>query len=84
MAQNDPDRASNGFTTSVKPLGNGKWGARVYNKNGKVIQEDNKSTTKQEAAKALKELLRWVDKLGYDCPMADASRDRTYCKPKEK
>ena len=66
---------SNGFTTSIRPLGNGKFGARVY-RNGVVFSQDNKSKTKQEAGKALKELLRWVDKLGFDCPMASASRDR--------
>ncbi len=66
---------SNGFTTSVKPLGNGRFGARVY-RNGKVHSENNKSKTKIEAGKALKDLLRWVDKMGFDCPMASASRDR--------
>lgn len=66
---------SNGFSTSIRPLGNGKYGARVY-RNGVVFSQDNKSKTKAEARKALKELLRWVDKMGYDCPMADASRMR--------
>lgn len=70
---------SNGFTTSIKPLGNGKYGARVY-RNGKMHSQNNKATSKAEAARNLKELLRWVDKLGFDCPMASASRDRAYCR----
>lgn len=69
MSQQD----SNGFTTSIKPLGNGRFGARVY-RNGVVHSENNKSRSKLEAGKALKELLRWVDKMGFDCPMASASR----------
>ena len=65
----------NQWSTTIKPLGNGRYGARVL-LNGNVLMEDNRAKTRQEAAVNLKDLLRWVDKLGYDCPMASASRDR--------
>lgn len=42
------------------------------------MQEDNDSKSRQEAAKTLKMLLRWVDKL-YDSSIASASRDRFFC-----
>lgn len=75
MSQKERTPDATGITTSIKPLGNGKWGARVY-KNGKVVEEHNTSTSRAEAAAALKELLRWVDKTGHRSPMASASRDR--------
>lgn len=64
-----------GWTTSITPLGNGKFGARVF-RHGNLHSEDNSAETKVEAAKNLKDLLRWVDKMGFDSPMADASRHR--------
>ncbi len=75
MGQKNRKADAVGITTSVTPLGNGRWGARVF-KNGKLIEEDNTSTSRAQAAKALKELLRWVDKMGHGSPMASASRDR--------
>jgi hypothetical protein len=66
---------SNQWGTSITPLGNGKYGARVFHK-GKLHSQDNNGNSKKDAAKNLKELLRWVDKLGYDSPMADKSRSR--------
>ncbi len=77
MSQDRPPDPE-GFTTSIRPLGNGKWGCRVYH-NGIIVQEDNDSKSRQEAAKTLKMLLRWVDKLGYDSSIASASRDRFFC-----
>lgn len=68
-------RADAGFTTSIKPLGNGRFGVRTLH-NGVILFQDNKSRTKAEAAKALKAQLRMVDKCGWDSPMADASRHR--------
>jgi len=68
----EPDRC----TTSVKPLGRGRYGARVFY-DGRVIMQDNSARSRAEAAKNLKELLRMTDKMGYyDCPMAAASRFR--------
>ena len=64
-----------GFSTSVTPLGNGRYGVRVL-LHGVVIREDNKSRSRQEAASTIKESLRWVDKLGWTSSMAWASRDR--------
>jgi len=78
MSQSSNNRADNKYTTSIKPLGNNKYGARVY-KDGTVIMEDNSATNKKDAARALKECLRMVDKCGYDCPMASKSRNRFAC-----
>ena len=68
-------RSDNGFTTTIKPLGNGRFGVRTLH-NGKVIFQDNTPRTKAAAAKSLKEQLRMIDKCGWDSPMAYASRHR--------
>jgi len=73
MAIREPDEGR--FSTSLTPLGNGTYGVRVY-RNGQVLMEKNGLESKEAAAKELKDLLRWVDKMGYDSPMASASRDR--------
>ncbi len=78
MSQSSNNRSDNEYTTSIKPLGNNKYGARVY-KDGKVIMEDNSATNKKEAARNLKECLRMVNKCGYDSRMASKSRDRFAC-----
>lgn len=66
---------NNGWSTSITPLGNGRYGARVFH-NGRLHSENNSGKSKLEAANNLRDLLRWVDKSGYDSPMASASRDR--------
>lgn len=68
-------RTTNVWTTSVVPLGNGKYGARVL-RDGKLVAEDNSGTSRANAAANLRELLRWVAKRGYECSMASASRAR--------
>jgi hypothetical protein len=73
MTTREPDE--NGFSTSLTPLGDGTYGVRVY-RNGQVLMEKNGLPTKEAAAAELKDLLRWVDKMGWDSPMASASRDR--------
>ena len=67
-------RKDDGYETSMTSLGENLWGVRVLY-NGKVIQEDTASSRK-EARDKLKELLRWVDKLGGRSQMASASRVR--------
>lgn len=62
-----------GWSTKITRLGDG-YGCRVF-KNGKVHSE-GKAKTRMEASKVLRDLLRWVDKLGFDSDMASASRDR--------
>jgi hypothetical protein len=63
------------WSTSIKPLGKGKYGARVY-RNGKLHDQDNTAKSRAEARKNLKDLLRFVDKMGHDCDMADKARLR--------
>ena len=64
-----------GCGTSMSPLGRGRWGARVTF-NEKIIMQDNTGRSRADAARNLKALLRMVDKMGYDCEMASASRMR--------
>jgi hypothetical protein len=66
-----------GWSTKVTPLGNGKWGARVFYK-GVVFSQDNSGESRTEAGFNLKHLLRWVNKTGCDSSMADKSRDRFF------
>lgn len=73
--------ADNGFSTKVTYLGNSKWGCRILH-NGEVFDQkvvDSKSMI----SKTIAEMLRWIDKLGYYCPMADASRTRNSCPNKK-
>ena len=70
-----------GYHTTITPLGNGRYGVRVLCR-GKVVRENNSARSRQEAAEILKAELRWLDKYGYDSPMASASRDRFYCRQK--
>jgi len=63
------------YTTSVTYLGNGLFGVRVL-RDSKVIMQNNKATSRKEAAVNLKECLRQVSKQGYNCKMAHASRAR--------
>jgi len=76
--KNKSDRADGKFTTSIRPLGNGHYGVRVL-RDGEVVMQDNSATTREEAAKALKECLRMLDKCCNPSPMAGASRDRFFC-----
>ena len=72
------NRADNeGWSTKVTPLGNGKWGARVFYK-GVVYSQDNEAESRSKAAFNLKHLLRWVNKMGCNSSMADKSRDRFF------
>jgi hypothetical protein len=78
MSMADDERAdAQGFSTKVTALGDGSYGCRVLHE-GKVIQE-GRAESKAAVGPVLKDLLRWVDKLGYDSDMAAASRDRNYC-----
>jgi hypothetical protein len=63
-----------GWSTKVTKLGDGTYGCRVL-RNGKIHSE-GKAKTRREVPGVLRELLRWVDKLGFDSEMADASRSR--------
>lgn len=60
--------------SKVTFLGKG-WGVRLLNLDGTVHSQDF-VTEKNLIAPALKELLRWANKLGSPSPMAEASRNR--------
>ena len=63
-----------GWDTKVTYLGRGKYGCRVL-REGKMHTEVVVEGRRGIRA-ALRGLLRWVDKMGYDSTMADASRHR--------
>jgi len=81
MSQDQKARADSRFTTSIRPLGNGHYGVRVL-RDGEVVMQDNSAPTREEAAKALKECLRMLDKCCNPSPMASASRSRFFCEGK--
>lgn len=60
--------------TKVTFLGKG-WGIRLLTLAGKIHSQDF-VTEKGKIGPAVKELLRWADKMGFPSPMASASRDR--------
>ena len=68
----DPDPG--GWTTRVAHIGRGRYGVQVL-RDGRVHAQ-TVARTKADVGGMLKDLLRWVDKLGYDSPMAAASRVR--------
>jgi hypothetical protein len=63
------------LTTKVTLLGNGLYGCRVINKvtNAPIVEL---RVPKSEIRNAMFDMLRTLDKLGYDSPMAYASRHR--------
>jgi len=66
----------NGFVVKVTALGKNKgvFGVRVL-RDGNVVAQ-GRAASKVEVRIVVKALLRWVDKAGFDSPMASASRDR--------
>lgn len=84
------DKCSNGLTwfVNVRP-DKVKGGWNVYiryrgetSTEPKTFHQPIHVNDRAEIRGAVAELLRWVDKLGFDSPMAEASRDRNYCKDK--
>ncbi len=66
-----------GYSTKVTRLGDG-YGVRVL-KGGKVVHQ-GRADTRMEVGPVLKSLLRDTDILNSYSEMADASRDRNYCR----
>lgn len=62
------------LTTKVTRLGNGWYGCRLYN-NGVLIDEV-RVPNRSDISAAMKDMLRWFDKMGGDSNMAHASRHR--------
>ena len=65
-----------GYTTKVTRLADG-YGCRVL-RDGVVVSQGH-ADTKADIGPVLKDLLRWVNKLGSPSEMASASRDRNFC-----
>jgi hypothetical protein len=64
------------LTTKVTQLGKGVYGCRVINTNTNLPIVEARVKSKSEVSGAIKEMLRTLDKLGYNSPMASASRNR--------
>lgn len=63
------------LTTKVTYLGNGLYGCRIIRlANNKPIVETR--VPKSEIGDAIHDMLRMLDKIGFDSPMAHASRHR--------
>ena len=60
-------------TTKVTKINN-RWHCRLF-LNGK-LHDEMSSDDRRDIGFMCREMLRWVDKMGYNCPMADASRHR--------
>lgn len=63
----------NGFEVKVTALGKG-YGVRVL-RHGAVVSQ-GVAASKMDIKIVVKTLLRWLDKAGFDSPMASASRSR--------
>lgn len=62
------------FTTKVTYLGKGIWGCRIL-KDEKVFQEA-RVLSRQHIGPAFRDMLRMLDKCGWDCELARAARLR--------
>lgn len=66
-----------GYYVAVTDLGPGKgYGIRVMKNGTPVSGSETIVKYKSEVQRAVRELLRWVDKVGSPSEMASASRDR--------
>ncbi|WAX21906.1 hypothetical protein [Stenotrophomonas phage RAS14] len=61
--------------TKVTYLGKGLYGCRVYNRKTNLPLVELR-VCKRLIGSAFRDMLRTLDKLGWDSPMADASRHR--------
>lgn len=72
------------LTTKVTQLGNGLIGCRVLNAVTLAPIVEIRVTSMNQVSSAIKEMLRTLDKLGYDSKMASASRNRDNGMPANK
>jgi hypothetical protein len=76
LRQCEIDRASNGLTIVVRPQQGKTLVALVKVEDGTIVVTED--VVNGETGAAIKSLLRWRNKMGFSCPMAEASRDRFY------
>jgi len=73
-------RSSAGITIIARPQATGGYNVMAVRLDGTLFSWAGVQTvfaeTKGQIGQACKEVARWVDKMGYICPMADASRSR--------
>ena len=89
---NRSDKDANGLTwfVNVRPdKVNGGWNVfvRFRGENSadpKTFHQPIHVNDRTEVRGAVAELLRWVNKMGFDSPMAEASRDRNFCNNKRR
>lgn len=70
-----------GYFTKVTALGKG-FGIRVFQKtaDGERLVSQGYAESKSQIGNVIRNLLRWIDKMGSPSEMASASRDRTAIK----
>jgi hypothetical protein len=81
LTQKEVDRASNGLAIIARPQVKGVkvMAVRVNGLEGTALQGKPFSAVvegKSGVSAAAKEIARWVDKMGFTCPMAAAARHR--------
>jgi hypothetical protein len=73
-------RASAGITIISRPKTRGGYAVMAVRLDGSVFRWLGVNVeyveTKGQISRAAKSVARWIDKMGYICPMADASRHR--------
>jgi hypothetical protein len=80
MERIEKDNDGNAWSIMVRPNKSAGGYLVTMKRNGTVFMKPISVKEKSEIHGAIAELLRWVDKLGFDLPMADASRSRSYMK----
>lgn len=72
------------FTTKCVPIDKktGKYGCRVF-VDGRVVAQQV-APSKSKVGETLREMLRMIDKTGWQSPMAHASRHRAWRKSQKK
>lgn len=76
--QNRADETGLTFVVTALP---GGWGIRSF-RDGKMKDDYGIVSSRDEVGLVIRDALRWLNKLGDPSPMAEASRDRFYCRGK--
>jgi hypothetical protein len=69
-------RADGGFACVSRPAAGGGFNVAVVHLDGTPVFKIQHVETKDQIGKAIACDLRMIDKCGFNCPMADASRHR--------
>ena len=76
LARRDPQ----GYLVKVARLGTGAYGVRLFR--GESLVSEGVAEDRATIRAVVQDLLRWANKLGSPSEMAEASRERNFCKPR--